>query len=198
LDFDFFDLPLPDLDWPWVVTVLPAPFWSLPPDEEDLCWAGFLVPVLVLVVLDDPLVVVVDVEVVPDFVVEVGVEVVGLEPVDVVVTVGVEVVLGWQEAVTFWTGPTPAGTSCEGGVPGAALTTKVSVWPVRRVTVTVHTSAEAVGSAATPLVSSTDATVMAPIFSLRLLDTLSYSSRTSTATPAAPLQIGRNALEPND
>jgi hypothetical protein len=67
----------------------------------------------------------------------------------------------------------PAGTIWEGGVPGAALTMNVSVCPVSSVTVTVQVSAEAVGSAATALVSSADVKAMAPIFSLRLLDTLS-------------------------
>jgi hypothetical protein len=74
-----------------------------------------------------------------DGVVGVVVVVVGVEVVGVVAdTVGVVLVLGWHEAVTFWTGPTPAGTSCEGGVPGGAFTTKVSVWPLSSVTVTVH------------------------------------------------------------
>ena len=82
------------------------------------------------------------------------------------------VVLGWHDADTLWY-ETPAGTSWDGGVPGAASTMKVSVPPVSSTTVTVHVSAEAVGSAATALVTSTDANVTAPIFSLRLLDTLS-------------------------
>jgi hypothetical protein len=85
--------------------------------------------------LEDPLVVVVEVVEVD----VVDVEVVGVEVVGVVaVTVGVELVVGWHEAVTFWTGPTPAGTSCDGGVPGAAFTMKVSVCPLSSVTVTVH------------------------------------------------------------
>jgi hypothetical protein len=80
--------------------------------------------------------VVVGVDGVVGVVVVVGAEVVGV----VAVTLGVVlvVVVGWHEAVTFWTGPTPAGTSCEGGVPGGAFTTNVSVWPLRSVTVTVH------------------------------------------------------------
>jgi hypothetical protein len=113
-----------------VVTVLPAPLWSLPVVLEELRFVGFLLPFP-----DDELgvvdVLVVEVDVVLDVVV---VGVVGV----VTVTVGVVLVLGWQEAVTFWTGPMPAGTSCEGGVPGGALTMKVSVCPLSKVTVTVH------------------------------------------------------------
>jgi hypothetical protein len=103
----------------------------------------------------------------------VGVVVVGVDTVGVV-TVGVVLVLvlGWQEAVTLWY-ETPAGTIWAGGVPGGASTTNVSVCPVSNTTVTVHVSAEALGNAATAIVTRANAKVVAPIFSFRLLDTLS-------------------------
>ena len=38
-----------------VVTVLPAPLWSLPPVEPDECCEGFFVPLPDEVVFEDPL-----------------------------------------------------------------------------------------------------------------------------------------------
>jgi hypothetical protein len=95
----------------------------------------------------------------------------------VVVTVGVgEVVVldGWQFAVTLDTGGVPGGSIWEGGVPGAALTVKVNVWPSSSVAVTWHVSAEAVGIAATPIVPRTTPRMVMAIFSLWLIDTLTY------------------------
>ena len=176
-----------------VVSVLPAPLWSLPVVLEELCFVGFLLPFP-----DDELgvvdVLVVEVDVVLDVVVVVVVvDVVGV----VTGTVGVVLVLGWQEAVTFWTGPMPAGTSCEGGVPGGALTMKVSVCPLSRVTVTVHWSAEAVGNAATAIVTSANAKLVAPIFSLRLLDTVSYLLPPRPMRHLPRRNRGRHELEAN-
>jgi hypothetical protein len=48
------------------------------------------------------------------------------------------VVVARQLAVTLWTGGVPDGSMSIGGVPGAALTVKVSVVPSRRTAVTVH------------------------------------------------------------
>lgn len=84
----------------------------------------------------------------------------------------VDVVVGVHEALTLFTGLTPAGTIDEGGVPGGTLTLKVSVCPVTSVTVTVHSSAEAVGRFAIPITANADTTEMAAVFSLRLLDNL--------------------------
>jgi hypothetical protein len=99
--------------------------------------------------------------------------VVGVVSVD---TVGVVTVLvGTQEAVTLLTGPTPAGTSCDAGVPAGALTVKVIVWPVTSITVTVHwSSAAALGIAAIAIAASTEAIVRTAIFSFPFLDTLVY------------------------
>lgn len=82
----------------------------------------------------------------------------------------VEVELGAHEAVTLFTGPTPAGTIEAGGVPGGTFTVNVSVCPVSSVTVTLHSSAEAVGKAAIPRTANTDAADPAAILSLRLID----------------------------
>jgi hypothetical protein len=82
----------------------------------------------------------------------------------------VDVELGLQEADTFFTGPTPAGTIEAAGVPGGTLTLKVSVCPVSSVTVTEHWSAEAVGRAAIPKTANTDAADPAAIFSFRGID----------------------------
>src|SRR5579875_1068911 len=95
----------------------------------------------------------------------------------VVVEVVVVVVLveDWQLAVTVLTGGVPAGSIWLGGVPGGALTVKVTVWPSSRVAVTVQTSAEALGIAATPIVTRTAPTLMIAIFSLWLIDTRVFS-----------------------
>jgi len=95
------------------------------------------------------------------------------------VSVGVEGVVGAaggggaeHDSETFWIGPD---ASDEGDVPAGAV--NVRVWPVTRVIVYVHVSAYATGIAARPIVATTDATVKAAIFSLRLLDTSANSSR---------------------
>jgi hypothetical protein len=93
----------------------------------------------------------------------VGVVVVPVLPVDP---------LGVHEAWTFFTGPVPGGSSWEAGVPGGALTVKVSVWPVSRVTVTLHWSAEALGSTAMAMVAMADPAEMARTFSFRRTDTV--------------------------
>jgi hypothetical protein len=131
--------------------------WELPePPEEEWCDGVVLVVVVVVVV---------------GVVVRDGVVV-------VTVTVGVVLVEGWQLAVTFETGGVPGGSICAGGVPGAALTVKVSVCPSSSVAVTVQVSAEAAGIAAMAMVPRTTATVEMAIFSLRLIDTVvSISSR---------------------
>jgi hypothetical protein len=90
----------------------------------------------------------------------------------VVVVVVVLVVVGVQDAWTFLTGPVPAGTRLEAGVPGGALTSKVSVWPVSSVTVTLHWSAEALGSTAMAMVARADPAAMARTFSFRRTDTV--------------------------
>src|SRR5579875_2653654 len=95
--------------------------------------------------------------------------------VDVVVVVVVVLVEDWQLAVTVLTGGVPAGSIWLGGVPGGALTVKVTVWPSSRVAVTVQTSAEALGIAATPIVTRTAPTLMIAIFSLWLIDTRVFS-----------------------
>jgi hypothetical protein len=95
--------------------------------------------------------------------------------VDVVVVPVVPdpLLLGWvQEAWTFLTGPVPGGTRLEAGVPEGAFTSKVSVWPESRVTVTLHWSAEAFGIAAMAMVANADPAEMARIFSLRRTDTV--------------------------
>lgn len=66
----------------------------------------------------------------------------------------------------------PGGTSEEGGVPGVALIVSVVVPPVGSPTVSVQVSADALGIAATAIVTSTALAVIATVFSLRLLDTL--------------------------
>lgn len=60
-------------------------------------------------------------------------------PVEVVTdVVGVVLVDGWQLALTLETGGVPGGSICAGGVPGAALTVKVTVCPSSSVAVTSH------------------------------------------------------------
>ena len=89
----------------------------------------------------------------------------------------VPVLVAAQDSETFFTGPVPGGTSADAGVPGGTFTSNVNVWPVAKVTVTVHWSAEAEGIAPRPIVTSTEPAVIAAIFSLRLLDTSMNSSR---------------------
>jgi hypothetical protein len=121
----------------------------------------------------------------------VGVVGVGVEVVlDGVVTVtggcGVVVVVGWQLAVTLWTGGVPGGSIWAGGVPGAALTVKVTVEPSSSTAVTVHWSAEADGIAATAMTTSTTPTVVSAIFSVWLIDTVVYFLPQGTWTAPIP------------
>jgi hypothetical protein len=104
----------------------------------------------------------------PDVVVGVLTEV---EPVVTVAEGAVVVVEGVQLAEMS---VSPAGTSDEGEVPGAASTVSVLVPPVGSPTVSVHVSADALGIAASPLVMRTSPIVTTSIFSLRALDTLVY------------------------
>ena len=48
------------------------------------------------------------------------------------------VVVAWHVAVTLWTAGVPGGSISIGGVPGGALTLKVSTVPLSRVALTVH------------------------------------------------------------
>ena len=70
------------------------------------------------------------------------------------------------------TGPTPAGTIADGGVPAGTFTLKLSVCPVTSVTVTVHWSADADGIAAMPITAKTVASETTAVFSLRVVDKL--------------------------
>jgi hypothetical protein len=91
-----------------------------------------------------------------------------LDPLDPVDPLGlVEVGGGAHDADTLFTGPIPAGSICEAGVPDGTLTLNDSVCPVSSVTVTVHWSAEAVGIAAIPKIANTEAAVNAAVFSFR-------------------------------
>ncbi|HUE27000.1 MAG TPA: hypothetical protein VMP89_09515 [Solirubrobacteraceae bacterium] len=106
--------------------------------------------------------------------VDVGVVVVvvgGVVAVVVTVADGVVLVDGVQLAETS---VSPGGTSDAGGVPGAALTVSVVVPPVGSPTVSVQVSADALGIAPIAIVASAALTVMATVFSFRLLDTLLY------------------------
>jgi hypothetical protein len=96
--FFFLDLPVLLCVVP-VVTVLPAPLWSLPVVLVEVCCEGFLLP------FPDELELVEVLEGVDDVLEGVDDVLVGVDDV-VVVTVGtgevLVVVLGWQEAVTLW------------------------------------------------------------------------------------------------
>jgi hypothetical protein len=110
---------------------------------------------------------------------------------DVVVVVVVVVVVGAHEALTFLIGPMPAGTIADGAVPAGTLTLKLWVCPVTSVTVTVHSSADAGGIAATPITANTIATVAATVFNLRLrnnLTSLLRALRTRRAATRACVQ----------
>jgi hypothetical protein len=142
------------------------PFCWLPWAEGFSPW---LEPVGVGVVLDDPVVVLlleddpgpvcegeveVEVDVVwpdPDEVDElVVVELVAAAVVVVLVvvvteTAGVVELVGVHCSLSEATGPVIGRPMAEMGVPGATLTWKTRTWPLTRVTVTVQSSAEAVG-----------------------------------------------------
>lgn len=132
-----------------LVTTLPLDF-TLDPPAPELCWEDPWPP--------------------PCFEWDELVVVVVVGVVDVVVVVVVGVVVGVHEAWTFLTGPVPGGTRLEAGVPAGALTSKVSTWPVTSVTVTLHWSAEAVGSAAIAMVAIAEPAEMARTFSFRRTD----------------------------
>jgi hypothetical protein len=108
--------------------------------------------------------------------VEVEVEVVGGGAVAVTVAAGVVAVTVGHDHATL-TIERPAGTGSElTGVP-CATPWNVKVWPPTTVTVTVQPSAEASGKAAMPSTATVTATVTAATLSLRLLNTVAYSSR---------------------
>jgi hypothetical protein len=171
--------------------------FCLPPRED--CCSPVLVPVgsgvvevPVVVVLDDedelgdPFEgeVEVEVEVEP---VDVGVvddveDVGGAEVVVVVVLVvtpadGVVEVDGAHDSLSEATGPGIGRPIAEMGVPGATLTWKTKVWPLTRVTVTVHASADAVGIEAMAM-----ATKIAPA----MTSTVSSFRRPIMAAPLRP------------
>jgi hypothetical protein len=58
------------------------------------------------------------------------------------------------------------------GVPGGTLTVKLSFWPVTRVTVTTHGSAEALGSHASIAPAARTLAETTPSKSFRLLNTV--------------------------
>jgi hypothetical protein len=95
-----------------------------------------------------------------------------LDPLDPLEPLGPDGVVdvGAHDADTLFTGPTPAGTIDEAGVPDGTLTLNDSVCPVSSVTVTVHWSAEAVGIAAIPKIANTEAAVNAAVFSFRRIN----------------------------
>lgn len=80
---------------------------------------------------------------------------------------------GEQDSETLAMGA--PGASDDGDVPAGAV--NVRVWPVARVIVYVHVSAEADGMAPRPNMASVDPATTTAIFSLRLLDTSANSSR---------------------
>jgi hypothetical protein len=161
--------------------------FCLPPCE-DCCW-----PVLVPVgsgVLEVPVVVVLDDEDEPEDAFEGEVEVeVEVEPVevgvvedvedvgvaDVVVVVvlvvtpadGVVEVDGAHCSLSEATGPGIGRPIAEMGVPGATLTWKTRVWPLTRVTVTVHSSAYAVGIATVAMATKIAPAVASTVSSFR-------------------------------
>jgi hypothetical protein len=87
-----------------------------------------------------------------------------------IVWISVAATVGAHEADTLFTTPIPDGTIDMAGVPGATLTLKDSAWPVSSVTVTLHSSAEAIGKAAIPKIANNDAADPAAIFSFRHID----------------------------
>jgi hypothetical protein len=96
--------------------------------------------------------------------------------VPVLVVVVVVVVVGdvWHVSEMCATAPLTGSGMSDIGVPGATLTLNVSVCPVTKVTVIVHSSAEAVGTHARSWTPSTDATEMAAISNFRLLSTVAW------------------------
>ncbi len=118
---------------------------------------------------------VVEVEVVVEG--EVGVEVVGAGVVAVTVAAGVVAVAGGHDQDGAPTICAPGGSGSEDtGVPDGTFW-NVNVWPPRIVITTVQPSADASGSAARPSTVTMDAMVTAAMVSVRLLNTVAYSSR---------------------
>lgn len=133
---------------------------------------------------------VVDVEVVPglglgfDPLVVVEVEVVGWVPVVVVVEeAGVLAAPGGHDCETFVIGRFTGSGSELGGVPGGTFW-NVNCCPPATVITTVHPSADASGSAATPNTVATDPAAMAAMISFLPLNKLAYSSRLRNALPS--------------
>jgi hypothetical protein len=103
----------------------------------------------------------------------------GAVVVDVVVvtaTAGVLVVVGAHCSLSEATGPVIGRPIAEIGVPGGTLTWNTSTWPLTRVTVTVQSSADAVGMAAramatkiAPAMASTASSFRRPIMAALLL-----------------------------
>jgi hypothetical protein len=111
-----------------------------------------------------------------DVEVEVEVEVVGGGCVVVTVTAGVVVVVDGHDWATLVIGRLTGSGSDVGGVPGATFW-NVNCWPPATVIVTVHPSAEALGIEDRPSTATTAPMAMATNLSLRLLNTMAYSSR---------------------
>ena len=91
-----------------------------------------------------------------------------------------EVLVVSQLAVTLLTGGVPGGSMSAGGVPGAAVTLKVSVWPFSRVAVTVHESAEASGTRTVAMTPRTRPSRATHTLSDRGIDTAALSRFTRT------------------
>ena len=103
----------------------------------------------------------------------VGVEelVVGVAVVVVVLvvtaTAGVVVLVGVHCSLSEATGPVIGSPIAEMGVPGATLTWKTSCWPPTSVTVTVQSSADAVGIAARAIATKIVAAMASTVTSFR-------------------------------
>lgn len=79
---------------------------------------------------------------------------------------------GAQDSDTLTIGPRTGSDSADTGVPGGTFTVKVSFCPPATVTVTTHVSADAVGSAASPVTPRMAPALATAINSLRLLNAL--------------------------
>ena len=84
-------------------------------------------------------------------------------------TAGVVEVAGAHCSLSEATGPVIGRPIAEIGVPGATLTWKTRTWPLTRVTVTVHASAEAVGTTVSAQATNTAPAVASTASSLRLI-----------------------------
>lgn len=100
----------------------------------------------------------------------------------------------WQLALTLCTADVPGGSMLIGAVPGGALTAKVSVVPLSKVAVTTHWSAEATGTASTP-VPRRAAAIRASRHDIFMPQR--YSSMTpALPRPSCPLIHSRRFLSP--